>query len=129
MAEERKMALVLATDEYERIHAASLMASVAAMSGIPVQVYVTMEAMKYFRKDGEPFPLKAVGEKIHEKKAPTALDLLRQGKELGDLKVHACAMVLDLFDWKEEDLSDLFDDTIGVAAFLNMTEGSQIIFV
>ncbi len=39
---------------------------------------------------------------MQEKGAPDAINLFRQGKTLGDLKMWACSMALDVAGWDED---------------------------
>jgi peroxiredoxin family protein len=49
---------------------------------------------------------------------------------LGDVKIYACSMAMDVLGWHMEDLEEgLFDDVIGLTAFLDMAEDAKIIFV
>jgi peroxiredoxin family protein len=128
-----KISLVLASDEFEKLQAAAMMASVASVSGMEVNVFVTMAAMACFvrerveRKDflrvGE------VGRKVLEKKAPLYVDLLTQGKMMGTMKVFACSLALDLIEKPLSEMVPVFDDVVGVAAFLGIAEGGQVLFV
>ena len=54
--------------------------------------------------------------------------LFRQGKELGDLKMWACSMALDLQGWETEHLvDDLFDGPMGLTKFLSDAESGQLV--
>lgn len=125
-----KLSVVLVSPELEKLHAAALMSSVAAASGMEVNVFATMGALNQFRRETvqkRAFVLTPVGERLLQKNVPLFHDLLAQGKELGDLHVYACAMAADLMEWKKEDLLDIVEDVIGVNAFFNRSEGAQIV--
>jgi peroxiredoxin family protein len=55
-------------------------------------------------------------------------DLFEQAKVLGEVRIHACALTLDLFDITKDDLDPLVDDVEGVAAFMADATG-PIVFV
>jgi peroxiredoxin family protein len=128
-----KLSVVLASDEFEKLQAGCMMASVASVSGIAVNVFVTMAAMTCFRQKtvaDRSFPkIGEVGQAAIRKKAPLFSDLLIQGKEMGSLKVFACALALDLIDSKLEEMVPVFDEVVGVATFLGKAEGGQVLFV
>ncbi len=128
-----KMSVILASDEFEKLQAGCMMASVASVSGIEVNVFVTMAAMACFRQktvDDRRFPkIGEVGQAALRKKAPLFSDLLIQGKEMGSMKVFACALALDLLDATLAEMIPVFDEVVGVATFLGKAEGSQVLFV
>ncbi len=128
-----KISLVLASDDFEKLQAASMMASVAAVSGMTVNVFVTMAAMACFVKERvekkEFLKVGEVGKAILRKKAPLYPDLLAQGREMGEMKVYACSLALDLIEKPLEEMIPVFDEVVGVATFLGIAEGGQILFV
>jgi len=110
-----------------------MMASVASVSGMEVNVFVTMAAMTCFRQktvaDLSFAKIGEVGKAALKKKVPLFFDLLLQGKEMGSMKVFACALALDLIDSKLDDMVPVFDEVVGVATFLGKAEGGQVLFV
>ncbi len=132
MADAPKLALVLMSPELERLHAAAMMGSVAAMSGMEVNIFVTMGATKMFLKETvekQDFVLTDVGKTLLEKKVDLYYKLFEDAKEMGSLKVYICSLVSDLMDWKREDFLDIVEDIVGVVAFFGMAEGAQIVTV
>ncbi|MBE3550959.1 MAG: hypothetical protein BLITH_0586 [Brockia lithotrophica] len=125
----QKLSIVLASEELEKVHAASLIASVAAMSGMEVNLFVTMNGLVPFLKSTQAegrFRTGVVGEALRAKAQPFA-ELIANGKEMGTLKVYACALAMDVMNWSKADLIDVFDDVIGVSAFFNIAAGGAII--
>lgn len=125
----QKLSIVLASEELEKVHAASLIASVAAMSGMEVHLFVTMNGLVPFLKSTQAegrFRTGIVGEALRAKAQPFA-ELIANGKELGTLKVYACALAMDVMNWSKADLIDVFDDVIGVSAFFNIAAGGAIV--
>jgi|SRR5579864_9344022 len=123
--------VLLCSGEREKLQMAAMMASVGAVSERRVEVFVSMNAILAFAK-------KASNEERHhggrfsqllsEKRAPEPLTLLRQGKELGELKLWACSMALDLLGWNMEQLDDeLFDGPLGLTKFLSDAEAGQLV--
>lgn len=125
--------IVLCSPEHEKLQMAGMLASVGAVSDRPVKLFVSMNAIFAFRKDISDDQRYQGGEfskLLIEKSAPDAINLLHQGKELGDLEVYACSMALDVSGIEEDDLiPDLFDGTIGVTKFLSDAEAGQLIFI
>lgn len=125
-----KLAVLLVSGDLEKIQAGAMIASVAAQMEREVTVFVSMDALLAFKKEtveSKNFKTSGeVGRAIIEKNAPPFVELLRMGREMGNMKIFACSMVLDMFNLKLEDLVDIFDKQMGVAAFVNKTEGSQV---
>ncbi len=126
--------ILLASGEHEKIQLAAMIASVGAVSDRPVEVFVSMDALPAFRRDIEPAE-RYHGGPLHEtfmtSKVPDAMELFSNGRMLGDLKMWACALILDLHHWEvEKDLVEgLFDGPAGLTVFLASAEGGQLITI
>jgi peroxiredoxin family protein len=124
------LAVILVSEDLEKLHAGSLVGSVASMSGMQVNVFVTMNALRPFLKSSfekEDFMAGTVGKELLVKKVPLFDSLLANGKEVGDLHIYGCAMAMDVMGWEKEDMIDVFDDIIGVTAFLGMAQNAQLV--
>jgi peroxiredoxin family protein len=123
--------ILLCSGEHEKLQMAAMMASVAAVSERPVELFVSMNAIFSFAKDAgadERYRGGAFSRLMKEKRVPDAPNLLRQGKEFGDLKVWACSMALDVAGCEMEGLVDgLFDGPLGLTAFLSDAETGQLV--
>ena len=123
--------ILLCSGEHEKLQMAAMMASVGAVSERPVEVFVSMNALLAFAKDApadKRYQGGAFSKLLKEKKAPDAIMLFRQGKELGDLKMWACSMALDVQGWETDHLQDdLFDGALGLTKFLSDAENGQFI--
>ncbi len=123
--------VLLCSPEHEKLQMAAMIASVGAVSDRPVQVFISMNAIYAFAKDtpaDQRYQGGAFSKLMKEKRAPDALSLFRQGKELGDLKMWACSMALDVQGWELEHLVEgLFDGPLGLTKFLSDAESGQFI--
>jgi peroxiredoxin family protein len=123
--------ILLCSGEHEKIQMAAMMASVGAVSERPVEVFVSMNAILAFAKDADAdarYRGGAFSELMKSKNAPDAVNLFKQGKMLGDLKMWACSMALDVKAWEMEQLEDdLFDGPLGLTKFLSDAENGQFI--
>lgn len=54
--------------------------------------------------------------------------VLAQAKELGDVRVHACSLSLDMLGLTKDDLDPMVDDVEGVTAFMLAADG-QLVFI
>jgi peroxiredoxin family protein len=123
--------ILLCSGEHEKLQMAAMMASVGAVSERPVEVFVSMNALYAFAKDApaeKRYRGGAFSQLLKERRAPDALTLFHQGKELGDLKIWACSLALDLNRWETGALVDgLFDGAIGLTKFLSDAESGQLV--
>ena len=123
--------IVLASPEHEKVQLAGMMASVAAVSERPTQLFVSMAAVATFQKGlsaEERYKGGAFSGLMLEKGAPDAMELFAQGKMLGELSIVACSMALDIQRWTLDDLvEDLFDEAGGLTKFLSDAEAGELI--
>ncbi len=123
--------ILICSGEHEKIQMAAMIASVAAVSETPVHVFVSMGAMYAFQKD-IPDAARYVGgafsDVLKDRKAPDAMLLFEQGRQLGEMTVHACSMALDVLNWQEDDLvENLFDGSMGLTKYLSDAESGRLI--
>ncbi|RSK29036.1 hypothetical protein EJF36_20300 [Bacillus sp. HMF5848] len=124
------LAIILLSEEIEKLHAGALVGSVASMSGMQVNIFVTMNALKNFSKEffaAKDFKAGTVGKEMLAKEIPLFDHLLSEGKDMGDLHIYGCAMAMDVMGWEKDDMIDVFDDIIGVTAFLGMAQNAQVV--
>ncbi len=122
--------ILLCSGEHEKIQMAAMTASVAAVSDRPVEVFVSMNALAVFRKDvdGQRYSGGNFSKVMKERNVPDAIELFGQGKMLGEMKIFACSMALDVAQMELDDLvEDLVDDAGGLTKFLSDAESGQLI--
>ena len=118
--------IMLTSNEHEKVQMAAMTASVAAVSERSVEVFVSMNAINVFKPDanlsgGEFSSL------MREKNVPNPVELFEQGKMLGDLKIYACSMALDVSSAELSEFADIFDDAAGLTKFLSDAEKGQLV--
>ncbi len=123
--------ILLCSGEHEKVQMAAMLASVAAVSERPVQVFVSMNAILAFAKNipaDRRYQGGAYSKLLKEKNVTDPQTLLRQGKEFGDLKLWACSMALDVQGWEMDHLEEeLFDGPLGLTRFLSDAESGQLL--
>lgn len=123
--------ILLCSGEHEKVQMAAMIASVAAVSERPVEVFVSMNAMLAFARNAsadQRYRGGAFSKLLREKKAPDPITLFQQGKELGDLKLWACSMALDVQGWEIDRLEEgLFEGALGLTKFLADAESGQFV--
>lgn len=55
------------------------------------------------------------------------METLRIAKEIGEVEVYACSMTKDMFGLSMDDLDDIVDAEKGVAGFISMSEGAEVV--
>ncbi|UOF89605.1 DsrE/DsrF/DrsH-like family protein [Fodinisporobacter ferrooxydans] len=135
MSGQKRMSIVVFNGTVDKLYPVSIISSGAVMNDMKVDIFLTFWGLMVFRK-GEPYKVQNVSKDyeamgpammrmMQEKNVPSWYDTLLQAKELGDVKVHACAMTADLFDLGIEDFEPIIDDVIGVGEFVEMTGQSD----
>jgi peroxiredoxin family protein len=123
--------ILLCSGEHEKVQMAAMMAAVAAVSERPVELFISMNALLVFDKAASAdarYHGAAFARLLKEKKVPDPMMLFRQGRELGDLKLWACSMALDVKGWELDHLEEgLFDGALGLTKFLSDAESGQFV--
>lgn len=128
-------AIVLASGELERLQAVANIASVAAVSDIPIAVFATMDGLEAFDADtveSGSFEGGAIAQAMMESEdidVPLFTESFERAKEIGDCSLYACELSMDLLGKDIDDYVPLFDDVLGVSGFLSIAEDKQVIFV
>jgi peroxiredoxin family protein len=107
---------------------AAMVASVGAVSGAEVTVFLSMNALAFFRKawaDRAP-PEGEFGKLLEAKKAPDFKMLFEQAVELGDAKIRPCSMAVDVSGLQKADLESWIGEPLGLTRFLDDARGGQV---
>ncbi|MCL5441622.1 MAG: DsrE/DsrF/DrsH-like family protein [Candidatus Thermoplasmatota archaeon] len=130
-----KLSLLLVSGTADKLMAGAIIASGAIANDMDVDIFVSFWGLMEFRKgskgkinlsyDGKDIE-KEVLQKMKEKKIPSWLDMIKQAKDVGNVKVYGCAMFADLMDLKKDDLDPVIDEIIGVSQFVAMAKDSKM---
>jgi peroxiredoxin family protein len=123
-----KICVVVVSGTRERLQMAAMTASVAAVSGIEVTIFLSMNSVPYFVKGAstEAPSEGSFGELMQKKKAPDFKTLFRQAVELGDAKILPCSMALDISGIEAEALEPWVGEPTGLTRFLDMARDAQV---
>jgi peroxiredoxin family protein len=125
----RRIHIVVVSGSHERLQMAAMMASVGAVSGNDVRVFLSMNALPPFRK-GAPSAAPAegdVGALLAGKNVPPFKQLFENAVELGDAQLLPCSMAMDLLGYEAEDLEPYMGKATGLTKFLNEAAEGQIL--
>ena len=137
--QSEKFSIVLFSGTVDKIMAAVTMASGATAMGKDTTIFLTFWGLMGFRKDDwkkntkfskdfEEYAEPAM-EMMQAKQVPPWMQTLKEAMELGDLKIKACGMTMDLFNIKLQDLEPVVCEVTGVASFIQESEGGPILFI
>lgn len=123
-----KICVVVVSGSLERLQMAAMVASVAAVSGQDVMVFLSMNALPYFVKgntskapyEGE------MGRAMEGKKIPEFRTLFEQAVELGDAKVYPCSMAMDVLGVEQGGLESYLESATGLTKFLHDAQDAQV---
>jgi peroxiredoxin family protein len=127
--ESNKISVVVLSDKREQLQMAAMIASVGAVSGSEVLVFLSMNALRYFVK-GAPRrapPEGPMGELMEKKNVMAFQDLFASAVDLGGAKVHPCSMAIDVLEIKEGELEAFVGEPMGLTQFLDIAATGQVL--
>lgn len=123
-----RISIMVVSGAIERLQMAAMVASVGAVSGNDVTVFLSMNALPPFKK-GAAFEAPAegpIGMLLVDKKAPPFKQLFEQAVELGDAKIHPCSMAMDILGYAQEDVEPYLGAPMGLTKFLDDAAAGQV---
>jgi len=131
-----RMSLVVFSGTVDRLFPVSILASGAVANGMDVEIFLTFWGLEAFRKGRPQTNMKMSADYqelapmmmqlMQEKHVPSWYETLQKAKKLGNVKVYACTMTLDLMGLKKEDLDPIVDGFAGVGEFVDRAKDSKI---
>lgn len=123
-----RVSIIVTSQTREKLQMAAMVASVAAVSGSDVVVFLSMNALGYFRKgDTVKPPVEGqFGALLEEKKAPEFRMLFQSAVDLGGARIHPCSMAVDVLGCKSGDLEPYLGEPLGLTKFLEDAANGQV---
>lgn len=123
-----RISIMVVSGAIERLQMAAMIASVGAVSGNDVTVFLSMNALPAFKKGAaSEAPAEGpVGTLLADKKVPPFKKLFEQAVELGDAKIHACSMAMDILGYVQEDIEPYLGEPMGLTKFLDDAAVGQV---
>jgi peroxiredoxin family protein len=123
-----KISLLCVSGSHEKMQMAAMVAAVGVAGGSDVSVFLSMNALQYFLKDRQ---VKApnegeMGELIATKNVPPFKNLFENAKELGNARIHACSMAMDVLGVEETALDPCVNGVMGLTKFLSDAADTQL---
>ncbi len=133
-----KISILMVSGTIDKLMAGAVITSGAVANDMEINVFFSFFGLLNLKKDNSfPQTLSYEGvpmtdqmmKVLKEKNVPSWLDMLKNAKETGNVKVYGCALMADLLGVKKDDLDPIVDDIVGVGEFVSMAEGGQILFI
>lgn len=123
-----KISVMVVSGSHERLQMAAMVASVGAVSGAEVRVFLSMNALAHFLKESDAkAPAEgAFGRLMAEKNVPAFKGLFESAVELGDAKIYPCSMAMDVLGKNPEDLDPCLSEPLGLTKFLSDSVDAQV---
>jgi peroxiredoxin family protein len=136
---EQTLSIALLSGTDDKLNAAALLTAGAAALGRKVDILLQYWALDAFRAgnttkdhglapEAGPDGAAAVHRLAAEGGGQHWSTVLAQAKQLGEVRVHACSLSMDLLGLAKDDLDPLVDDVEGVTAFMLAADG-QLVFI
>lgn len=123
-----RISVMVISGSRERLQMAAMVASVGAVSGNEVHVFLSMNALTYFVKSSSQKPAVEgpVGTLLEEKKVPPFRELFANAVDLGEAKIYPCSMAMDVLALEQRDLEDFVGEPMGLTKFLDEASTGQV---
>jgi peroxiredoxin family protein len=131
-----RMSIVVFSGTVDKLMSVSILATGAAAMGMEVELFLTTWGLEAFRKGSYKTNMRvskdfedyapAMMEQMKAKKVPSWMDNLKGAREIGDVKIYACSMTMELYGMKLSDLEPIVDEVTGVASFVEHAKDSRI---
>src|SRR5712692_5220934 len=133
---QERMSLIVFSGTVDKLLAASILATGGAAMGMEVELFLTTWGLEAFRKDNYKTNMRiskdfedyapVMMEQMIAKKVPSWMGNLKGAMEVGEVKILACSMTMELFDMKLEDLEPIVTEVTGVATFVERAKEGRI---
>ena len=123
-----RICVVVVSGSLERLQMAAMVASVGAVSGQEVMVFISMNALLYFVKGNtSKAPHEGdMGRLMATKKVPEFMTLFEQAVELGDARIFPCSMAMDVLGVEQDGLEGYLQKATGLTKFLHDAQDGQV---
>jgi peroxiredoxin family protein len=124
-----RVSVVVVSGSFERLQMAGMVASISAVSGNDVHVFLSMNALAPFRKGApsQASPEGEMGKVMAQKKVPPFKQLFESAVQLGDAKIYPCSMAMDVLGYARSDLEPYLSEHMGLTRFLDEAASGQIL--
>lgn len=124
------LAIILGSNELEKVEFASMTAFLASSMGDEVTIFAAMDGVKAFsRAPSLPSEADSARLLVEKENGGRFRDYLAKAKGTGKVKITACSMASKLFGLKKEDFNEVVDGIGGLTSFLDSSQGSTLMSI
>lgn len=129
-----KLCMTVMSGSIDRLTGMAILASGAVAMDMEVEIFLQLWGVYAFKKDviKENMNLAEFGEKgelvakrLQELKLPMWFEILKEAKEVGNVKIYACSTAATIWDVKKEDL-EMVDEIIGAGEWIDKSKDAAI---
>lgn len=131
-----KVSIVLFSGSFDKLIGTSILVGGAVGMDFDVDIFLQMWGVHAFTKEqanngGLPLSKEfeqygpTISKNMSDLKMPSWLDMLRQSKQNGNVKIHACSAAMQVWGLKKEDLIDIVDDIMGAGEFIERAKDAK----
>ncbi len=131
-----KMSIVLFSGSFDKLIGTSILVGGAVGMDFDVDIFLQMWGVHAFTKEqanngGLPLSKEfeqygpTIANRLKELKMPSWLEMLKQAKANGNVKIHACSAAMQVWGLKKEDLIELVDDVMGAGEFVERSKDAK----
>ncbi len=133
-----RLSMIVFSGTVDKLFPVAILASGAVAMEQQVDIFLTFWGLEAFRKGAPQQNMRmskdfeekgqAMMALMQQKKVPSWYETLRKAKELGNgnVRVHACAMTMDLLGFSKADMDPIVDDIVGAAEFVEEAQKGKI---
>jgi peroxiredoxin family protein len=133
---EKKMCLALFSGSIDKLTAAGVILSGAAVDDMDIDIYVLLMGARAFKKENAD-SLKEMAEfpdakdeflkSLKELNVKPWLEFFREAKELTNVKIHICGLAGKVWGGdKLEDFVDIADDIVGIGEYITAAQEADV---
>jgi len=134
-----KLNIIVMSGTVDKLLAMATIVSGAVAMGKEVKLFVTFWGLMAFKKGAWqdpsqqrlPAEYQEFGPMMQERMQSMGINpwmqTLKTAKELGEIEIYSCSMTQDMFGMKMDDLEDIVDGEKGVAGFIAMCDGAEVL--
>ena len=132
------MCLALFSGSVDKLTAAGVILSGAAVDDMDVDIYVLLQAARAFKKDiGDDSDKLPMAENVDLKEefltslkklnVKTWVEFFKEAKEITNVKIHICGLAGKVWDGEKlEDFIDLADDIVGISEYITAAQEADV---
>jgi peroxiredoxin family protein len=133
-----RLSMIVFSGTVDKLFPVASLASGAVAMEQEVDIFLTFWGLEAFRKGAPQQNMRfsrdfedkapAMMALMQQKQVPSWYETLRKAKELGNgkVRIHACAMTMDLMGLTKDDLDPIVDDVVGVGEFVEEAQKGKI---